>query len=98
MTWTLTVLLLAVMAMATPHSQASPSVDAEEPLGDYGTDQWWWSSPPPVALQCCRLPDKGLDPHNFDLHHLLHHHPPLQQSFLGLKGARLQLSKFAKED
>ena len=34
----------------------------------------WWSSPPPVALQCCRLPDKGLDPPIFDLHHLLHHH------------------------
>ena len=63
-----------------PHSQASPSVDAEEPLGDYGTDQWWWSSPPPVALQCCRLPDKGLDPHNFDLHHLLHHHHHLCSS------------------
>ena len=72
MTWTLSVLLLAVMALATPHSQASPSVDAGEPLGDYGTDQWW-SSPPPVALQCCRLSDKGLDPLDFDLHHLLHH-------------------------
>ena len=56
MTWMLSVLLLAVMALATPHSQASPSVDAGDPLGDYGTDHWW-SSPPPVALQCCMLPD-----------------------------------------
>ena len=62
------------MALATPHSQASPSGDAGDPLGDYGTEPVWWSSPPPVALQCCRLPDKGLDPLDFDLHHLLHHH------------------------